>query len=104
MVICSSFIITGCGSNDFKKKSTNDVVKYDNITKIEFYDGRGGINKPFTLEDLEIKKTLIKMINVHKFKNGAGNRIRTCMVIPLVPETSASANSAIPANKYYYNI
>jgi hypothetical protein len=47
-------------------------VNYDNINKIVFYDGRGGRNKPITLEDKEKIKEFMNYLNeytIRKVKN-----------------------------------
>jgi len=46
-------LIVGYTSSEYKEQKISEVrnVKYDEITKIVFSDGRGGINKPFTIED-----------------------------------------------------
>lgn len=59
---------------DYEEKKISDVanVKLEDITKIVFYDGRGGINKPLTIENKENIKKVTKYLDgyiIKKIKN-----------------------------------
>ncbi|WP_298846631.1 hypothetical protein [Clostridium sp.] len=54
----------------FTGKKINDVtnINIDNITKIIFYDGRGGRNKPLMLEDKQKIKEFMGYLNGYVIK------------------------------------
>ena len=54
----------------FKGKKINKVthIKYENVTKIVFFDGRGGRNKPLTIEDKEKIKEFMSYIDSYVVK------------------------------------
>ncbi len=68
----SKMAIDGLGSSniDYEEKKISDVnnVKLDDITKIVFYDGRGGLNKPLTIEDKQKIKEFTKYLDVYSIK------------------------------------
>lgn len=72
----SELSISGLNSSniDYEEKKISDVtnVKLDDITKIVFVDGRGGINKPLTIENKQNIKEFTKYLDgyiVKKIKN-----------------------------------
>ncbi|NMM63113.1 cell wall-binding repeat-containing protein [Clostridium sp. P21] len=72
----SKMAIDGLESSniDYEEKKISDVnnVKLDDITKIVFYDGRGGLNKPLTIEDKQKIKEFTKYLDgdsIKKIKN-----------------------------------
>ncbi|WP_088228401.1 hypothetical protein [Desulfosporosinus sp. FKB] len=67
-------ILTSSSSTNYEEKTIQDVTNVDpqDITKIIFYDGRGGLNKPLTIEDKQDIKTFMDYLDgyvVEKTKN-----------------------------------
>lgn len=63
LVMSIGFMLTSCEKKFFKKQSMSSIIRQNNITKIEFVDGRGGINKPFILEDKDKIKTFLSCLD-----------------------------------------
>lgn len=80
MLVFFALLLVGCTSSQYKEQKISEVtnVKYNEITKIVFSDGRGGINKPFTLEDKQkiseftglLDKYVIKKEKNHELSTG----------------------------------
>lgn len=53
LIILVSFLLIVCSYNKNEKISIKDIINNEhiNITKVTIYDGRGGYNKPLTLEN-----------------------------------------------------
>jgi hypothetical protein len=57
ILLIFAFYLTGCVSSSFNITGQGQTIskmanlKSSNITKIIFYDGRGGLNKPLTVEN-----------------------------------------------------
>lgn len=68
MLLCFGFVIIEYQNKNFKEISINNIVKYDNITKVEFLDGRGGLNKPFILEDKEKINEFLNFMDNYNIK------------------------------------
>ncbi|MDP4147516.1 MAG: hypothetical protein Q8936_24115 [Bacillota bacterium] len=64
-----SSLLMGCGDLQSKPQKINEVakIKYSEVTKIVFSDGRGK-NKPFTLEDKKKIKEFIKLMASYVLK------------------------------------
>jgi hypothetical protein len=63
-------LLTGCTYSQYKEKKITEItnVKYNEITKIVFSDGRGGRNKPYTLEDNQKISEFMKLIDNYVIK------------------------------------
>lgn len=63
-------LLVGCTSSQYKEQKISEVtnVKYNEITKIVFSDGRGGINKPFTLEDKQKISEFVGLLDKYVIK------------------------------------
>ncbi|MDP4085478.1 MAG: hypothetical protein Q8934_12810 [Bacillota bacterium] len=59
-----NFVLFGCSDFENKEKNTNEItnIMLHDVTKIVFFDGRGGINQPFTLTDKQKIDEFMKMI------------------------------------------
>ncbi|NRD76636.1 hypothetical protein HPT25_03915 [Bacillus sp. BRMEA1] len=74
-VIVSS-VLLGCTESQSKEENINPIVKINQIvniensevTKIVFFDGRGGRNKPFALTDKQKIEGFMKMIDNYKIQ------------------------------------
>lgn len=72
------FFCSGCVSNSSKSISEITDLKSSGITKIVFYDGRGGLNKPLTITSKKkideflgyLDKTFVEKENKHKLSTG----------------------------------
>ncbi|WP_018307030.1 cell wall-binding repeat-containing protein [Desulfitobacterium hafniense] len=55
---------------DFEEKKISDVAKinFNDITKIVFYDGRGGLNKPLIIDDEQNIKEFISYLDAYVIK------------------------------------
>jgi len=74
-----SSLLLGCTNSQYKGKNISEVtkeekisgvtnVKYSEITKIVFSDGRGGRNKPYTLNDNQKISEFMKLIDSYVIK------------------------------------
>lgn len=63
-------ILVGCVGSQYRKQKISQItnVKHDQITKIVFSDGRGGINKPFTLEDKKKISEFMELLDKYVVK------------------------------------
>lgn len=64
-IILVAFLIFHLSTTFSKSKSVSEAanLKTSSITKIVFYDGRGGLNKPFTLENKQKINEFINYLN-----------------------------------------
>ncbi|MEG0773864.1 hypothetical protein [Clostridium sp.] len=69
LVFLTSLLI-GCTGSEYKEQKINEVaiIKYNEITKITFSDGRGGINKPFTIDDKQKISEFLGLLDKYVIK------------------------------------
>ncbi|MCO1601594.1 cell wall-binding repeat-containing protein [Desulfosporosinus nitroreducens] len=106
--------IIGSTNVDYEEKKISDVINIksdDNITKIVFYDGRGGRNEPLTIEDKQKIKEFMGYLDgyvIKKEKNPVPSAGWIHKAVFYINDKEAMSitfvDPMIIDGKYYYNI